>query len=109
MPTLSFKEYYDSKQKLLSACESIPRIRSEYRITKYCKFPFFESLSSENREYIAFKPKDRIEVLWEKVDEYDAYPVAKRITLITEGRKEVFPIWNNKKMHSWIDTNTNEM
>jgi len=109
MTKLSFREYYDSKKKLLSACDSIPRIRNEYVLTKYCKFPVFESLDDDEKQYIAFKPKDTIEILWERCNEFDDYPAAKCITLVSEGGKEVFPCWNNNKLHKWVDNNTNEM
>ena len=109
MKRLSFKEYYESKKRLLSACESIPRIRNEYRLTKYCKFPVFESMDSDEKTYISFKPKDQIEILWEKTDDVDEYPIAKRMVIISEDNKEVFPCWNNKKMHRWVENNTNEM
>ncbi len=106
---LTFKEYYESKRKLLSACDTIPRLRSSYMLTKYCKFPVFESSNSDERQYVSFKPRDVIEILWEKTNEYDDYPVAARIVLINEGRKEVSPAWNNKKVHNWVERNTNEM
>jgi hypothetical protein len=105
---LSFKEYYESKRKLLSACDMVPRIRTEYVLTKYCKFPIFESVSDDSKVYVSFKPRDIIEVIWEKVNEDDGYPAAKCIVLVTEGRKEVFPCWNNKKIHNWVNRNTNE-
>ena len=105
---LSFKEYYESKQKLLFACESVPRVRSTYRLNKYCKIPVFESLDSDEKVYIAFKPKDRIEVLWEGVNEFDDYPIAKHMVLVSEGGKEVFPCWGNNKLHKWIENSTNE-
>ncbi len=105
---LSFKEYYESKQLLRSACDIIPRIKNEYRLKKYCKVPVFESLNSNKRIYISFKPKDRIEVLWEAVNEHDDYPTAKHIVLISEGNREVFPCWSSTKIHKWIDNNTNE-
>lgn len=105
---LSFKEYYESKRKLREACDNVPRIRNEYRLVKYCKFPVFESLDSDDKIYVSFKPKDKIEILWEKANEFDDYPSAKCIVLISEDDKEVFPCWNNKKMHKWIENNTIE-
>lgn len=105
---LSFKEYYESKQRLRSACESVPRIRNEYRLTKYCKVPVFESLDSDDKIYISFKPKDRIEVMWEGVNEFDDYPTAKYIVLISEDSRTVFPCWSNTKLHKWIENTTNE-
>ena len=109
MKRLSFSDYYASKSSLLTASESVPRIRSDYKLTKYCRFPVYESLDGTVRTYVTFKPKDKINVLWEPVDENDAYPVAKRMVLISEGGKEVFPCWHNKKIHQWIENNTSEI
>jgi len=108
MRRLTFKEYYESKKKLLSACDTVPRVRTEYKLTKYCKLPVFESLESDDRSYIGFKPKDVIEILWEKADEFDDYPVAKSIILISEDNKEVFPCWGNTKLHRWVESSTIE-
>lgn len=108
MKRLSFKEYYESKKQLLSACEKVPRIRNEYRLTKYCKFPVFESLDKDNRTYVSFKPNDTIEVLWEKVDEFDDYPTPKQIILKSKDGQEVFPCWGDKKIHKWINNSTIE-
>ena len=105
---LSFKEYYESKQSLLLACESVPRIRNEYKLTKYCKVPVFESLDNDDKTYVSFKPKDRIEVLWEGVDEFDDYPIVKHIVLISEGNRQVFPCWGSNKIHKWVENNTHE-
>lgn len=110
MKRLSFKEYYESKKQLLSACDNVPRIRNEYKLVKYCKFPVFESNDSDEKTYVSFKPKDKIEVLWEKINEADKYPVAKRMVLLTkEGQQEVYPCWHNQKLHKWIENNTVEV
>lgn len=106
---LSFKEYYDSKKTLLSAYDDVLRIRTEYVLTKYCKFPIFESLDGDERMYVSFKPRDVIEVLWERTNEFDDYPAAKCFVLVSEAGKEVFPCWNNKKIHKWVERNTNEL
>jgi hypothetical protein len=105
---LSFKEYYESKKNLLAACDSVPRIRNEYRLTKYCKFPVFEALDGDEKVYVSFKPKDKIEILWERANEFDDYPTAKCMVLLSESKKEVFPCWNNKKIHRWIASSTIE-
>jgi uncharacterized pyridoxamine 5'-phosphate oxidase family protein len=109
MERLSFKRYFESKKKLLEACESVPRIRNEYKVTKYCKFPVFESLDDDSKSYVAFKAMDRIEVLWEKSDQDDNYPVARYIVLLSEDGQKVYPCWNNKKIHSWIENSTIEV
>lgn len=110
---MGFKEFYeskyqDSKKKLLAACDTTPRVRNEYKLVKYCKFPVYESLDSDDKVYVSFRPKDRIEVLWEQVNEQDDYPVPKKIVLINEDQKEVYPCWNNKKFRKWIENSTIE-
>jgi hypothetical protein len=112
MSKIGFKEFYEtkymnSKQKLLAACDDTPRMRNEYKLTKYCKFPVYESTDSDDKIYVAFRPKDRIQVLWEQVNEHDDYPIPKSIYLYGE-EKEVFPCWNNKKFMKWIENSTIE-
>jgi hypothetical protein len=109
MKKLSFREYYESKKKLLSAGDTIPRIRTEYVLTKYCKVPVYDSLDTDVKTYISFKPKDAIGVLWERSSETDEFPAAKHIVLLAEDDREVFPCWNNKKLHRWLDGNTHEL
>ncbi len=108
MRRLSFKEYYDSKKKLLSACDTVPRIRAEYKVTKYCKLPVFESVQEDERVYVSLKPKDIIEILWEKANEFDDYPTVKGIILVSEDGKQVYPCWSNNKFHKWVESSTIE-
>ena len=108
MNRLTFREYYESKKRLLNASESVPRVRKTYSLNKYCKFPVFESLDSDERVFVSFKPNDKIDILWEHVNEHDFYPTPKSICLISEGGDIVYPYWNNKKMKNWVDTNTKE-
>lgn len=110
MARLGFKEYYESKKRLLSAAEDSPRIREEYELLKYCKFPVYESLDDDHKTYLAFKPKDRIEVLWEHVSNYDEFPVAKCLRIISEdGDDHYYPSWNNVKMTKWVNSNTRKL
>lgn len=110
----SFKEFYArhqaAKLKLREAADSTPRVRNDYRLTKYCKFPVYESYEKDEKVYISFKPKDEIQILWEHVSEYDDYPTPKSIYIFSEDGKEkqVFPCWNNKKMRKWVENNTIE-
>ena len=110
---MSFKEFYEtryvsSKRKLLAACDDSPRMRNEYKLTKYCKFPVFESMERDEKVYVSFKPMDKIQVLWEQVMEGSEYPVPKCIYLVSEDNKEVYPCWTTTKFNRWIEKNTIE-
>lgn len=112
MATLGFKEFFETKypsakEKLLAACQDTPRMRSEYKLKKYCKMPVYESLSIDSKAYVSFRPKDTIQIMWEQVNDNDDYPIPKTIYLVEED-KEVFPCWNNKKFRTWIENNTIE-
>jgi hypothetical protein len=110
----SFKEFYarhqQAKLKLREAVDNVPRVRTNYRLTKYCRFPVFESFDSDEKVYVSFKPKDEVQILWEHVNEKDAYPTPKSIYILDEwgNEKEVFPCWNNKKMQKWVENSTIE-
>src|SRR5882757_7286888 len=64
MKKLSFKEYYESKQQLLEAITNIPSTINTYVIKKYCKVPV---IIENQKEFITFKPKDIIKIIWEYV------------------------------------------
>lgn len=104
MHRLTFKEYVESKNKLLLAGEECPRITLEYEITKYCKIPVTESPDDETKLQVSLKPKDTIEVLWEHND--PSYPTPRNIVLTSEGNKKVYPCWNNKKVLKWVQNNS---
>jgi hypothetical protein len=106
MSKLSFSEYCKSKEYLRLAAESIPQLVEVYELTKYCKFPIITE--EDDKQYVAFKPKDRIEVLWEYLDE--KAPVARKVTVITDDEEEsrVHPSWGNIKLASWLAKNTNK-
>ena len=101
---LSFKEYCQSKEYLRLAADSIPQIVEEYELTKYCKFPVVTD-EDEDKRYIAFKPKDTIEVLWEFLNP-DA-PVARKVIVTTDedDRSKIQPAWGNTKLASWLANN----
>lgn len=104
MQRMTFKEYYESKDRLRLAGEECPRISMQYEVTKYCKMPVMESPEDEQKLHVSLKPRDLIEVLWEYID--PNYPTPKSITLVSEDDKKVFPCWNNKKVLKWVNTNT---
>lgn len=106
---LSFKDYYDSKESLREAANSVPRVNSEYEMKKYCKFPVLAD--DEDKEYISLKPKDRISIVWEHVNNgSDSVPIATKveITFEDEETKRVMPCWGKSKLITWIQKNTVE-
>ena len=105
MTQLSFKQYYDSKEKLKRAGIENIRTHIEYSITKYCKIPVMESFDSE-KQYVSLKPEDTVKILWEY--ESDT-PILKRLIVITENEQTVIPCWTSKKMFEWTGTNCKQI
>lgn len=110
MQKLSFKEYYDAKEKLRLAANSNQTVNSEYEMQKYCKFPV--QVEGEDKEYISLKPKDRISILWEFINTGTGTPdqVPRRVEIITEDDESVrvSPCWGKSKLINWIQKNTVE-
>lgn len=102
---LSFKEYCQSKEYLRLAAESIPQIKEEYELTKYCKFPVVTD-GVDDKEYISFKPKDTIEVVWEYLN--PEAPIARKVLVTTDDddHSKIQPAWGNTKLSSWLNKNT---
>lgn len=102
---LSFSEYCKSKEYLRLAAESIPQVVVEYELTKYCKFPVVAGEEGD-KQYVSFKPKDTIEVLWEYLD--PEHPTPKRVVVTTDDddHTKIQPAWGNTKLSSWISKNT---
>lgn len=97
MKNLSFKQYYESKQRLLLEATSVVKFKTVHDVYKYCKVPF--SLE-ENKTYISFKPKDVIIVEWQRSGD-------NIIPLNIEINKQIYvPSWNDKKMKTWVETST---
>lgn len=101
-----FKQYYDSKMKLLEAVDSSPRIKLKYKLTKYCKIPIFETIETNTKTYLSLKPDDELEVLWE----YDSpdNPTIKFLKFHNTDNP-IFPAWSSPKMFSWLLNNTDEI
>lgn len=87
------------------AAEAIPQLVVEYELTKYCKFPIVADEDSD-KQYVSFKPKDTISVLWEYLTPES--PTPKRVTVTTddEDSEKIQPAWGNTKLASWITKNT---
>lgn len=104
---MSFSEYCKSKEYLRLAAESIPQFVVEYELNKYCKFPIVASEDGD-RTYVAFKPKDRIAVLWEYLNPENPVPRSVTVTTDDESDSKVQPAWSNSKLSSWISKNTSK-
>lgn len=103
---LEFKQYYESKRKLMEAVDSSPRVKLKYRLTKYCKIPFYETVDSTVKQYFSLKPDDEVEILWE----YDTpeSPTVRYIRIV-ESSETLFPSWNSSKMFNWAVNNATEI
>lgn len=102
MTKLSFKEYLETKEQLRQASEQNVRAVVDYSVTKYCKVPIVEE-GTLSKQYLPFKPKDKIRILWE----YDAdNPVLKKFTIIREDETvEHIPCWSSTKLFEWTNSN----
>lgn len=100
---LSFSEYCKSKEYLRLAADNIPQITEEYELTKYCKFPVVTD--DEDKQYISFKPKDTIEVVWEYLN--PEAPVARKVVVTTDDddHSKIQPAWGNTKLSAWLANN----
>ena len=103
---LTFKDYYESKMKLIEAVDLSPRVKLQYRLTKYCRVPVYEQVDSNERVYFSLKPDDKVEILWE-YDTLDAPTV--RYIRIVETKQTFIPAWNSGKMFNWVVNNTDEL
>lgn len=100
MKRLTFKEYYESKQKLIKESDEVIRFFTTHDVYKYCKVPF---LLEETKTYLSFKPKDNILVEWERNNGIIS-PIGFKI-----NDKQYAPTWNSKKMKSWVETSTTQI
>ena len=67
MKKLTFREYLDSKERLLAAITENPKQVLEYNVSKYCTLIVGEK---DNKHYIPLKPKQTIFVEWLYNDVY---------------------------------------
>lgn len=106
MNKISFKQYFESKQKLKAAGEDCPKYIKEYTVSKYCKLPLLEEVDSEEKTYVSLKPKDSIEIFWEMPDL--VHPIPRYIKLITEEQieKKYYFSWNLMKVNKWLELTT---
>jgi len=104
MNKISFKEYVDSKKKLLEAVKETPIASLTYAVKKYCKIRVGES--KEDRKEIALKPRQRIIVEWRYDDINEPEPVS--MILEDVGPEEYDIYWNGSKLNHWLSKNAIE-
>lgn len=104
MRKLTFKEYLDSKAKLLEAIQETPVVSSTYVVKKYCKIRLGES--KETRQEVALKPKQRIIVEWRYDDIENPEPESVILDDISPDEHEVY--WTGAKLKSWLSKNAVE-
>lgn len=97
MTKLSFKDYYQSKVSLLEQDNSVIHFKTRHDVYKYCKVPM---IVNGNKVYVAFKPKDKIVVEWDRIGEN----IIPKKFIINEN--EHIPTWNPQKMKSWVEQTT---
>ena len=97
---LTFKEYNESKEALLQASKSLPKIITEYVIKKYCKLPI---LLDCVKDYIPLKPMDNFKILWEFNADSSVH-----VKSIIIDNTHYTPCWQDEKIIKWIDSTTME-
>lgn len=104
MEKLTFKQYMESKAKLLEAIKETPVATSCYVVKRYCKVRVGET--KEDRQEVALKPNNRILVEW-RYDDIEN-PEPESITFDDESPEE-FPVyWSGAKLSDWLSKNAVE-
>lgn len=106
---LTFKQYIESKTKLLEAAKkSVPQHTAKYCVNKYCKLVVGES--KLEKEYINLKPQHTVLVEWL----YDDKENPTLIGIKFEGVNDVDPddeftsYWGGERLKRWLERNTKE-
>jgi len=97
MEKLTFKQYLDSKDKLLEAIEESPIYTATYTVSKYCKLPVGET--KDLKEHIHLKPKQRIIVEWnyEDPDAPQALTIKFDKVVDIDNETEYNPLWISER------------
>lgn len=108
---LTFKEYLDSKKKLLEAITRSPVQRSVYDVNRYCKLAVLEDENDENKITLLLKPKQQVVVEW-KYENVDS-PTPVHIRIEDEKNPELceteyYTDWKGLKLKGWLSKNTTE-
>ena len=106
---LTFKDYMQSKEKLLEAAENnTPEQTVNYSVRKYCKLVIGES--KQDKIYVPLKPKHQVSVKWLYEDLENPTPVE----ILFNGVSDVptaegfATFWEGEKLRKWLDRNTHE-
>lgn len=108
MDTLTFKEYLNSKTRLVEALKETPIQQVRYDVRKYCKIPLGES--KEAREYVSLKPKQVMIVEWHYEDIDNPTPMKISFERPDGSSNEIFEtFWAGEKLRKWLTRNTREI
>ena len=105
---ITFKEYVESKDKLIEALDKTPHRTAEYTVRKYCKLVVGES--KEEKQYVPLKPKHKLFVEWFYEDRENPTPNKIKI----DGAKDVDPdsnhevFWEGERLLKWLMRNAHE-
>lgn len=109
MKQLSFKEYLDSKQKLLAALQETPVQTITYDVTKYCKLVVGEK---DNKEYVNLKPSQKIIVEWRYDSVFEPpIPVSLRFEDVKniDSENQFSTFWHGVRLKNWLSKNATEI
>jgi hypothetical protein len=98
MAQQTFKEYYDAS-KLLKRDDIVVEFATEHTVYKYCKVPF---ILNEEKTYISFKPKDVINIKWERIGDN----IRPLYININEEHHDL--VWQPAKMKTWVEQSTTQ-
>lgn len=105
---LTFKEYLESKRRLLEAIKENPHQTVCYNVRRYCKVAVGES--KENKHYINLKPHQTILVEWLFTAPDTPTIVGLKFDKVpgVELAEEFSPFWSTERTHKWLQRNTRE-
>ena len=105
---LTFKDYLDSKHRLLEAIGTSPIQRSSYDVKKYCKLVVVQL---GEKQTILLKPKQSVIIEWKYEDINNPTP----LSIIVEDPKDLSSAetkystrWKGAKLKQWLSKNTAE-
>lgn len=108
MKKLTFKEYLESKEKLLQAITENPKQSLEYTVTKYCTLIVGEK---ENKQYVGLKPKQTIVVEWLYKDVYsipEPISIAFKDVKTIQENTQFAAVWVGDRLQKWLQKNAEE-
>lgn len=108
---LTFKEYLESKKKLLEAIQKSPVQRSVYNVKRYCKLVVIENVDDDTKVTLLLKPNQQVIVEWKYDTPEDPTPVHIRIEDTKKPElceTEYCTDWKGLKLKGWLSKNTSE-